>query len=156
MNKMRGFTLLELVIILVIASILAAWGLPGLSNLTANSRMMTAANSLVASFQKARSLAITRSTKITIEATDNVNWANGWQIVDKNTGTVLDTHEGMGLNVTIKSAGAVSYAYTSQGHLDIVANDAIVMCDKRTGADVGRTLTLVPIGRVTVTSSACP
>jgi len=60
LNDKRGFSLIELVVALVIASILVAVGLPSFKDFMANSKMADINNSLVHSIQLARSTSVER------------------------------------------------------------------------------------------------
>lgn len=63
---MSGFTLLELMVVVVIAGILLAIGVPAMGNFISNSRMTAAANDLMGTLHYARSEAIKRRAPVTI------------------------------------------------------------------------------------------
>ncbi len=62
---MSGFTLLELMVVVVIAGILLAIGVPAMGNFIRNSRMTAAANDLMGTLHYARSEAIKRRAPVT-------------------------------------------------------------------------------------------
>ena len=74
--RQRGFTLAELLIVLVIVAILAGVGVPALRDLVLSNRQAAAVNELVAAMQMARSHAITRG-----EGFDAYTAANGTVVV---------------------------------------------------------------------------
>lgn len=60
MNKSNGFTLVELMVVIAIASILLTLGIPSMNRFVASSRVVTAANDMVYMVTLARSEAIKR------------------------------------------------------------------------------------------------
>ncbi len=67
----RGLTLVEIAIVLVIASILAMVGAPGYSEWIANARIRSTAESLAASLRLAQSAAIRRNERVELVLTDD-------------------------------------------------------------------------------------
>jgi type IV fimbrial biogenesis protein FimT len=106
----RGFTIIELMVTIVIASILIALAGPSFSSLTASQRAKGAASELYATLAKARSEAITRNATVTVSPVSS-NWANGWQIVAPSS-VVVDNH-GATTGVTI--TGPTSFVYRTSG-----------------------------------------
>ncbi len=81
----RGFTLIELVITLTIATVLVALAAPGLKNLVSDSRLVSQVNDLTADINVTKNEAIKRNTTGGVCPTVNGtscasggNWANGW------------------------------------------------------------------------------
>lgn len=145
MKKGSGFTLIEMMVVLAVASVLLGIGLPRLSVFFQNSRMTTNTNALVGAFQIAKSEAIKRQVPITLcRSGDQVNcdrdaantWedgfivfydANGNWIYDGDTSSdiLLRINEGAeGEDVTIRSDALVGnqqnehqyVIFTSRGH----------------------------------------
>ena len=95
MKKDSGFTLIEMMVVLAVASVLLGVGIPKLSVFFQNGRMTTNTNALVAAFQIAKSEAIKRQGPVTVcrsasaascDSTDAVNTctcdldaANTWE-----------------------------------------------------------------------------
>lgn len=98
----RGFTLVELVLVLTIGAILLAIAIPGYAFLVSGSRLSTATNDLVTALHLARSEAIKRRTRVTVCKSNNAmssqpscninaNWEAGWLVfVDDGTRGVVD------------------------------------------------------------------
>jgi type IV fimbrial biogenesis protein FimT len=91
MKKCSGFTLTELIIVLVIASILVALGLPQFGDMVKDNRRAAEVNRFVTSLNLARSEAIKQRATISLcKSTDGAscnagaNWEDGW-IVFVNT-----------------------------------------------------------------------
>ncbi|HEY0720012.1 MAG TPA: GspH/FimT family pseudopilin [Gammaproteobacteria bacterium] len=153
MKTMRGFTLIELIVVVAIFAITITLAIPNFRLMVATNRQATGANMLISSFQLARSEAITRSQSVRITAT-NGNWVNGWSIDVVDDGTNIQRHEAMAPQFNIAST-ATAFTYSPQGRLAIAPPQTIDLCDDRTG-EIGRRLTLEPIGRVSVSQLTCP
>lgn len=83
----RGFTLVELVLVLAIGAILLSIAIPGYAFLASGSRLASATNDLVSALQLARSEAVKRQTRVTVCKTDrppacnpNAHWQSGWLV----------------------------------------------------------------------------
>lgn len=78
----RAFTLIELIVTLSVAAILAAITVPGFSAMIRDNRLLTQANSLVSSIQLARSEAIKQGVQVTIKKNGSTssNWDSGWYV----------------------------------------------------------------------------
>ena len=113
--RVRGFTLIELMVVVTIAAILIAAAIPSFVWLNARTRAANASNALLASFELARSEAIRRNIRVSIcriqqdpgfgnapvcsdaavGAIPANDWATGWAVFAKTSGGVaLDTVEG--------------------------------------------------------------
>lgn len=90
----RGFTLVELMIVIAILSILITVGIPSFSNFLSDNRMSSFTNDLVADLNLARSEAIKRNLPVSICASSDqtscsnaTEWATGWIIFTDTFGT---------------------------------------------------------------------
>jgi len=68
---MRGFTLLELMVVVVIAGLLLGIGVPAMGNFIRNSRITAAANDIMATLHYARSEAIKRRAAVSVCSSTN-------------------------------------------------------------------------------------
>src|SRR5690606_19858473 len=90
----RGFSLLELMVTLAVASVLVTVGVPGFFDIVRNNRAAANANEMVSAFSIARSEAIRRGARVSICSSANQTacggtWTDGWIVfVD---GAVTDT-----------------------------------------------------------------
>ena len=134
--KRRGFTPVELLVVLAVGSILLAIAVPGYGFLVNTSRVAAVTNDLVSSLQLARSEAIKRGTRVTVCKTANAGvamrvcdaaakWHEGWLVfVDEGTPGVIDAndfllrvHEHAHADVTITANSHLSHfiSYLSDG-----------------------------------------
>ena len=101
--KQSGVTLMELVVVVAIASILFAIAVPGYAYFVSANRIAVATNDLVSSLQLARSEAIRRTARVTVCKSDNAisavpscnpaaTWQTGWIVfVDGGGKGVIDS-----------------------------------------------------------------
>lgn len=159
MKTMRGFTLLELMMVLAITGVLLAWGVPSFQQMLASNRLVTNANNLVYTFQLARSEAIARGRSIDIVAATG-GWENGWSVEEPDPAdpacpatdaTTIKNWEAMVGTPDITYA-ATCYRYDAQGRLS--ASGTLTICDDRTGEN-GRQVNLNKIGRIYLSELTC-
>ncbi len=173
MNEKNGFTLVELMFTLAIASILLTVGIPNFRDFIYNNRLTTQANRFVADVALARSTALKyqRNTQICVSTsydtaapacTGGQDWSAGWIVwVDKDRDNVVDAaadevirvSEPVSGTTTITSVAASLFTYNSRGFVN--AGDTLTLCDNRTG-ETGRTITVRPSGHLNITQPACP
>ena len=97
----HGFTLIELMITLSIASILLSVAVPSYRSFVQDSLLITQSNNFYFALALAKSEAIKRNTRITIcPSTSGTNctasniWSNGWVVfVDNNNSRTIDAGE---------------------------------------------------------------
>lgn len=109
----RGFTMLELMVVVAIIAILAALAAPSFNKLILDQRIKTMAADLNASLARARSEAVKRNTNVTLTPTGT--WQNGWTIADpNNAGTNIESHSGY---TGLAATGPASVTYQSSGRI---------------------------------------
>ncbi len=117
-----GFTLIELMIVLVVVAIFVTVGVPNFQNLVRDNRLATQANSLVSSLQLARSEALKLRTPVSVCRTINgfacvtsgtASWEQGWLVfVDTNSNGAVDgeliiqSSSGLSSGNTLRASGA--------------------------------------------------
>jgi len=112
-RRMRGFTIIELMITLVVAAILLAIAIPSFTYLTVSNKLTTSANSLVSNLAIARMAAIKRNADVGVcaDSSCSVNFPAG-------SATVI--HAGIaGIQpgvIDIKSVKALDYGAQGLAH----------------------------------------
>lgn len=81
MKKHIGFTLIELMVAVAVVGVVVAIGMPSFGELLKNNRMVTQANTIIASLHQARSETINRGISVRIEPlVAGTDWSAGWQL----------------------------------------------------------------------------
>ncbi len=154
MKKQRGFTLIELMVILAIVAIVAGFGVPQLSRMLQTNRADAALISLSSHLAYARSEAVKGSSSISIAGLTAGQWELGWVVfVDNNGDGVLDPEDQSlrvvnALNIpnfTITPTGANSITYERLG--DVVAQNSFNLVEP---GKSNKTLTVTTTGQTSV------
>src|SRR3569623_145492 len=170
----RGFTLVELLIVLGVGSILLAIAVPGYGFLVNNNRLATVTNDLVTVLHLARTEAIWRGVRVTVCKTGNpgaatpacdvaAEWHEGWLVfVDAGMRGTIDADDLVlrvqeaahpDTNITSRNYdGYISYLPSgrSQGSSGL-ANGRIKICVAGTRRDIVINIT----GRPRLDSGVC-
>lgn len=85
-----GFTLVELMVTIVVASVLATIALPSYRELVLGHRIQSAASDFYMALIRARSEAMKRNAIVSVERT-GTSWSNGWTV--QSGGVVLQTQD---------------------------------------------------------------
>ena len=145
MDRMRGFTLLEMMVVITIAAILAAIGVPAMVDFVRNGRLTSGINDFVTATTVARSEATKRQVTVTMCASaaptaaspscatgEDATWATGWIVfVDPDGDATLDTGE-----VLLQRQGPIHTAVTIKAD-DEVAEYVSFGRDGRTRTTAG-------------------
>lgn len=164
-----GFTLLELLTTLSVASLIVTLGVPSFRSVLDNQRMTGAANELVTALNLAKSEAIKRVAYVSIcKSSDSTtcggggtDWKDGWIVFVNDTSANLGTIEGNDEIIRVYPGLRGTVAVTPSGTVDgflsfrpsgtmgtTAANTlgTLTFCDRR-GADDARGILLEPSGR---------
>lgn len=159
----KGFTMLELMITLSIAAILAATAVPSFQSLMAQSQLTTQTNELVASLHYARSEAVKRGMRVTVctssdgsACTNGSGWQNGW-IIFSDAGTageidggdevlrVFPPLQGVALTASLNFSNSISYLASgrSRGNGNLLGNGSFTLCSQ----DKQNEISIITAGR---------
>jgi len=165
MTKLRGFTLVELIVTLAVAAILATVAVPSMRDLINNNRLTAATNVFVSSLNIARSEAIKQGRNATVCVSDTAiqnscsgtDWQKGWIVwVDSNKNGNLDYPDEVlrkvqPLSPSLQIVSAQnSFKIDAQGSVDS-PNATLDVCDDRTG-ETGRRLRVMATGGISLNS----
>ncbi len=162
--KNSGFTLLELMVTIGVAGVLAAVAIPNMRDFIRNNRLTAAANDLLRSTQIARSEAIKRQLNVVVCASDAPNAADdalacsddvfkGWIVfADSNSNwdfddgeMVIERHDLVDPTVTVVNDHDGILSYAPSGFANPAATKTptlnVVMCDTRGNAQAGNSST---------------
>ncbi len=119
--KFRGFTLIELMVVVSLAALLLGLGVPSFTGFIATQRLKTAASDFSMSAIFARSEAIKRNADVTVTAVSGGagGWKDGWTVASGGTQlSVQSAYSGLTFSgplsaITYKNTGRLSAAVTS-------------------------------------------
>jgi len=169
LRQMRGFSLLELIITLLIISLLVSLAMPNFMSRIQDDRLTSQINEFAAALYLTRSEAIKRGVRVTMcKSADGLvcttvgGWEQGWLIFeDNNSNATLDNigdliikHEPLYQNLQLRGNTLVEdyISYTASGHVktitDAIMSGSLTLCDNRTNPAVNmKKLVLIGSGR---------
>src|SRR5882672_3874940 len=123
MNKLSGFTLVEMIISVAVAAILLTIGIPSFRYVTNSNRIAAEINGLLGDMQFARSEAVKEGIPVSVcvssnsTACDGVNvttWQNGWIVFsDANNDAAVDGGNDVVLRVQKPFASTDTFVATN-------------------------------------------
>lgn len=158
----RGFTLIELMVTIAVAAILSAIAIPAFDNFVKNDRDATQINSLVSSFNYARSEAVKRNTSVGVQVcpssdgatcnTPALSWAAGWIVLDPDPAilppaNVLQSIPALAGPNVLSATGGGANGVTFKSNGAVVAPANVKVCDPRGGA-YARDVEVSIVGRI--------
>jgi len=164
MRTVKGFTLIELMVTVVVLAIVAAIAAPAMGNLIESNRVTTEVNRFLEMFELARTEAVQKGTVVRVKKLGDDSWVVG-------TGDPASCSDAVAIrcfdkpvatNISISGFTSGSIRYNSQGQLegfkitDTAPTFSIkpvktAVCNTKTS----KVITLTPIGRIKVTSGSC-
>ena len=121
-----GFTLIELMVTIAIASILLMIAAPSFVSFQRNSELTSLANSFIAAVNATRGEAMKVGRRAMAVPADGTNWSKGWTVfVDSNGNSTLDTTTD---RIVLQQAALASY-FTASGSGTAGATPPYVLFD---------------------------
>lgn len=141
MVRLRGFSLLELMVVVAIMGILMALAAPAVTEWLASQRVRETAADLHMSLVRARNEAISRNFAVAVTP-EGGNWASGWSIANPNfSGQFIEQHADVP-GATISGAGTITF--TQVGRLQ---GAAVAIKITAEGTGLARCITIDTAGR---------
>lgn len=149
--RSAGFTLVEMMVALGIAAILAGMAMPSFSTMIANQRVKSAASDIHTSLLKARGEALKRNVSVTLAPSTANDWTAGWSIANPTAGSPSIEQHGATKGLTISGPGQV--VYRSSGRVDATSAPAFDI--SASNATQHRCITVDLSGRPYVKKTSC-
>lgn len=167
-KNIRGWTLVESMVVLSIVAVMAAWALPSFMGTIQQARLAAATHEFLSAISLARSEAIKRNarTVLCVAVSENActstgNWNQGWLLFeDVNSNGSLDStekiiryqsalHGGVVIKGNTPVAKYVSFLGTGRPHLLSGAMQAgtISICHRANTPVTGRAIVMNVVGR---------
>lgn len=151
----RGFTLVELVTVLVIVALGAMVAMPSLSQALITQRLRAAATDLTSSLMLARSEAIKRNGSVQLVPLTGAAWTSGWRVTGVDSGDQIDRKDKVGDGVLVSRAPA-AITYERTGRLTTPGVVRLQFSDTAGTADRTSCITIDPSGLPRQAHGACP
>jgi type IV fimbrial biogenesis protein FimT len=151
-RKLRGFTMIELIVTMSVAAILAAIAVPSFVAMAQSQRRVAEVMDLVQALNNARSEATKQNSTAGVALAANGSWGNGYGVCCTITGATVETLTAIDSRSTLTAdfAGAqpVIVTFDSQGHqLPSTGTVVFTFCDKR-GAASATAVEVNPLGHI--------
>jgi len=119
-HRARGFTLIEMMVVVALVAILGIIAVPAFRDLLLNQRLASSASDFLAALSLARTEAIKRSQSVTLTPR-NQDWSNGWEVATSVEGNreVLRTFDALRAGVAVDRLGNgfdKSLSYDANGY----------------------------------------
>ena len=154
-NFHKGFTSVEMMVVVLILAILGAFAAPAMMGLIRTQKVRTAAYDIFADLTYARSEAINRGHDILVASSGGVNWVGGWALRDTVTGEVIRQQGALSSGITfVADLGSLTYDRNGRvGQANVRFNIAPV---ESAPDDQKRCVRVTPSGRPNSLTGVCP
>jgi type IV fimbrial biogenesis protein FimT len=142
---LRGFTLAEVMIVVLILGIISAFALPSMTQFVRDQRVKAATQDVFATLLFARSEAIKRAADVNVNPV-TANWAGGWSVAA--SGTNLKVQESIG-GVTISGPVSGALVFRRDGRLSATV-PIFVVSSPASSTVTARCVRIDPSGRASI------
>lgn len=157
-SVVKGFSLIELLITLLIFGIITSYALPSYSSFMTNNRLSNQNTALMLDFVFARGEAATRATRVTVcqSVTGSACSAGGWHtgrivFVDGGTAGVVDSSDEILRVSPAVQTGDVMTSTISDSYISYnaagISNNSMIVTTCKSGFN-GAKVTISPSGRI--------
>lgn len=158
MRTQRGFTVIEMVVVMMIIGMLAAFGFPAMTKFLTTQAVRSASYDLHADLIFARSEAIARGVNVDIVGNAATNFKQGWNIRETGSGTIIRTQPARDSAITFtSSASTITFDRNGRASSAVELTFNIVPVDltPTTPDYMKRCVRLDPSGRPRGAEGAC-
>ena len=149
----KGFTAVEVMVVVLILAIIAAFAAPAMNQLIRTQKVRSAAYDIFADLTYARSEAIARGHDVEMASPGGKDWATGWGILDVATGQVLRVQGKLSDGLDFK-ADASKVTFDRNGR---TTNVTFAIQPKESAPDnQKRCVRISPSGRPNSMTGPCP
>ena len=149
-SSTRGFTLLELMVVVALLSIISTLAAPAFRDMLASQRVRVAAYNIVADLILARSEALKRGENVSLTPTSS-QWTNGWSVNVVSTAEVLGGQGSVGNGVQFTTS-PTAVTFDRNGRTSVAAVVRFALTD---GGSNPRCISLDPSGRPKTARTVC-
>jgi type IV fimbrial biogenesis protein FimT len=158
MKPLRGFTLIELMVTLAVATILLTVALPNFQTFIKRNALTARTNNFIADLHFARSEAAKRGGDVSVCPSSNgttcdtsaANWKNGWSIIPTGQ-TAVRRSEALTGTLTIITENS-KIVFKSSGITGVL--ESLTFCE--TSIKESRAVKINSAGHVSTTKGTCP
>ena len=156
MRRDSGFTLIEMIVVLMIIGMLAAFGFPAMTKFLTTQAVRSASYDLFSDLIYARSEAIARGVTVDIIGSGSTNFKEGWTIRENGGGTVIRTQakRDSAINFT-SSVSTITFDRNGRPQAASEITFNIVPTETTTQDYMKRCIRLDPSGRPRSAEGAC-
>jgi len=168
----RGYTVIELMIVVTVTAILLAVAVPNFRTTLKNNRLTTSANSLASALQLARTEAITRKTEVSVCGCDTSQdppicsageYEKGWAVFVTNDdqhdvceGEVIRIWGALPKDLEIHAPGLTGILYNPSGQTDLDSGDTrFILNSEGCTLESAREVRISKTGRVSTLRVEC-
>ena len=154
MRRAHGFTLTEMIVVLMIVGALAVMGFPAMTRLLSTQAVRSASYDLYADLIYARSEAVGRGVNVTIVGVSGTDFKQGWNILELGGNTTLRTQSARSSAINFTSS-ANTVTFDRNGRASAAMSFNIVPTETTSDDNMKRCIRLDPSGRPKTAHGAC-